>query len=150
MTLLRSSGIEAERIAPVEPTRSQNMTVSCRRSASVDRAAETEARVGPRFIRGIGGQGRCCFRFQGRDRRKQFAAVTDRGHADADQVVGRQLRKHFAIDIVVAETGACIVEPQAAQPRRNVHQWILRLREAVALFDNDRPLPFKLPAAALK
>ena len=30
----------------VEPTRSQNMTVSCRRSASVDRAAETEAESG--------------------------------------------------------------------------------------------------------
>ena len=36
------------------------------------------------------------FQIEGRNRRKQFAAVSDRGHADADQVVGRQLRKHFA------------------------------------------------------
>ena len=36
--------------------------------------------------------------------------MTDRGHADTDQVVGRQLRKHFAIDIVVVECGRVLFE----------------------------------------
>jgi hypothetical protein len=44
----------------------------------------------------------------------RLAPVTDRGHADADQVVGRQLRQHFAIDIIVAECRRVLFEPQSA------------------------------------
>ena len=44
MTSLRTSGSRRADI-PVEPTRSQNITVSCRRSASAGRAAEIEAGV---------------------------------------------------------------------------------------------------------
>jgi len=43
---------------------------------------------------------------------EQLAPVADRGHADADQVVGRHLRQHFAIDIVVAESRRILFEPQ--------------------------------------
>ena len=38
--------------------------------------------------------------------------MADRGHADANQVLGRQLRQHFAIDIVVVECGRVLFEPQ--------------------------------------
>ena len=76
--------------------------------------------------------------------------MADRGHADADQVVGRQLRQHFAIDIVVAECRRVLFEPQPAQPRRYVHAVILGSEERQPLMDEDIPLPFGLPAAALK
>ena len=87
---------------------------------------------------------------QGRDRGQQLAAMADRGYADADQVVGRQLRQHFAIDIVVAECRRVLLKPQPAQPRRYVHAVILGSEERQPLIDDDIPLPFGLPAAALK
>jgi hypothetical protein len=40
---------------------------------------------------------------QGGDRGQQLAAMTDRVHAEADQVLSRQLRQHLAVDIIVAE-----------------------------------------------
>jgi hypothetical protein len=58
--------------------------------------------------------------------------MADRGHADADQVGGRQLRQHFAIDIVVAECRRVLFEPQPAQPRHYVHAVILRTKERQA------------------
>ena len=47
--------------------------------------------------------------------------MADRGHAQADQVVGRQLRQDLGIDIVVAERGHIALKAQALQPRRYVH-----------------------------
>jgi hypothetical protein len=41
--------------------------------------------------------------FERGDRSQQLAPVADRGHANADQVVGGQLRQHVAIDIIFAE-----------------------------------------------
>jgi hypothetical protein len=38
--------------------------------------------------------------------------MADRGHADADQVIGRELRQYFAIDIVVTECRCISFEPQ--------------------------------------
>ena len=87
---------------------------------------------------------------QGGDRGQQLAAMADRGYAHADQVVGRQLGQHFAIDIVVAECSRVLFEPQPAQPRRYVHVVILGSEERQRLMDEDIPLPFELPAAALK
>jgi hypothetical protein len=49
-----------------------------------------------------------------RNSSEELAAMADRGHADADQVVGRQLRYHFAIDIIVAECRRVLFEPQPA------------------------------------
>ena len=40
--------------------------------------------------------------------------MADRGHADADQVVGCQLRQHFIIDIVVADCRRISFEPSLA------------------------------------
>ena len=74
--------------------------------------------------------------------------MADRGHADADQVVDRQLRQHFAVDIVVAEGGRVLFEPQPAQPRRNVHTVILGSEERHFPGNEDSPRPFDPPAAA--
>jgi hypothetical protein len=60
---------------------------------------------------------------------EELAAMTDRSHADADQVVGRQLRQHFVIDIIVSECGRVSFEPQLAQPRHYVHAVILGSEE---------------------
>jgi hypothetical protein len=76
--------------------------------------------------------------------------MADRGHANADQVVGRQLRQHFAIDIVVAECRRVLFESQPAQPRHCVHAVILGSEERKPLMKEDIPLPFGLPAATLK
>jgi len=76
--------------------------------------------------------------------------MADRGHADANQVVGRQLREHFAIDIIVAECRRVSFEPQPAQPRHNVHAVILGSEERQSLMEEDIPLPFGVPAEALK
>jgi hypothetical protein len=81
-------------------------------------------------IRSSGG-----FVSQGRYSGKQPATVADRGHADADQIVGRQLRQHFAIDIVVAECRRVLFEPQPAQPRHYVHAVILGSEERQPLMN---------------
>jgi hypothetical protein len=56
----------------------------------------------------------CPVSLAGRDIEVESAAMADRGHADADQVIGRQLRQHFAIDIVVVERRRVLFEPQPA------------------------------------
>jgi hypothetical protein len=38
--------------------------------------------------------------------------VADRGHAKADQVVGRQLGQYFSVDIVVAERRGVASRPK--------------------------------------
>ena len=67
-----------------------------------------------------------------------------------DQVLGRQLRQHLGIDIVVAERRRIALKAQIPQPRRYVHAVILGSEERQPLMDDDIPLPFGLPAAALK
>ncbi len=54
------------------------------------------------------------------------------------------------IDVVVAECGRVLFEPQPAQPRRYVHAVILGSEERQPLMDDDIPLRLELPAAALK
>src|SRR5438309_9536119 len=117
MTSRRSSGSRRAASA-VEPTRSQNITVSCRRSASAETAPA----------------GATCAATGGASERRAAIAArsfrrADRAYADADQVVGRQLRQHFAIDIVVAECRRVLFEPQPAQPRCYVHAVILGSEE---------------------
>jgi len=59
--------------------------------------------------------------------------MADRGHAQADQVIRRQLRQHLGVDIVVAERRCIALEAQAQQPSRNVHFFALRSSQR---FDN--------------
>ena len=79
-----------------------------------------EAAVGGRDWQGRGL--RHIGRANGGNRGKELAAVADRTHPDADQVLRRQLRQNLGIDIVVAEGGLVSPQSQAAQPRRYVHQ----------------------------
>ena len=46
------------------------------------------------------------------------------------QILGRQLRQHLAIDVVVAECGHIVFKAQPAQPRRYVHAVILGSEES--------------------
>ena len=52
---------------------------------------------------------------------EELAAMADRRHADADQVVGGQLGQYLGVDIVVAESLLVLLEPQTAQPGCDVH-----------------------------
>src|SRR5215469_4421066 len=42
--------------------------------------------------------------------------MTDRGDAEANQIIGGQLRQNFAVDVVVTEGGGILFESQPAQP----------------------------------
>ena len=46
--------------------------------------------------------------------------MADRGHADADQILRRQLRQDFAIDIVVVECGRVLSKTELLQPTRHL------------------------------
>ena len=142
MTSRRSSG-SSRADSAVEPTRSQNITVSCRRSAVGAQAAGSSGRCPVTAAVGDGGAERG-------DRVEQLAAMADQGDAEMLQILGRQLRQHFAIDLVVAERRRVLFEPQPPQPRRYVHAVILGSEERQPLMVDDIPLPFELPAAALK
>jgi hypothetical protein len=96
----------------VDPTRSQNITVSCRRSASAGASTSRDAAVKTAAVP---------FSAERSNGGKELAPMADRGYADADQVVGRQLRQHLGVDIVVAERLLVLFEPQAVQPGCDVH-----------------------------
>ena len=93
----------------VDPTRSQNITVSWRRSAWAGAGAGGGTDAGVAVGAGAGARGAEC-----RDGGKELATMADRGHADGDQVVGRQVRQDVAVDIVVVECGRVLFEPQPA------------------------------------
>jgi hypothetical protein len=48
--------------------------------------------------------------------------MSDRGYANAGQVVGRQLRQHLGVDIILAQRGRVLFEPEAAQPFGHIHR----------------------------
>src|SRR6516164_5371332 len=86
----RSSGSSRADIG-VEPTRSQNITVSCRRSASaaVPRTGTATAapKSPPRSTAGV----------------EQPTAVADRGYPDVLEVLVRQRREDRSVDVFFAE-----------------------------------------------
>ena len=75
-------------------------------------AAEAPEMSFPLPVRGRGQRGDCV---------EKPAAVTDRGHADRDQVVCRQPRQEPCIDVIVAERLLVPLKPQAPQPACDVH-----------------------------
>src|ERR1700722_10931216 len=97
MAALISSGSSAADNS-VEPTRSTNITVSCRRSASVGRAAVKDLDWGTRSrLSRQGGLG------QGGDRFQELAAVPDDGDANVFKVIGSQLGQNIGSDLILAE-----------------------------------------------
>jgi len=94
----------------VEPTRSQNITVSCRRSASAvafaGDAAGTSSAARPAPA----------------DRFQQQPAMADRGYAQFFQIVDRQLRQDAQVDLVLAESLLVPLQSEPPQPAPNVHR----------------------------
>jgi hypothetical protein len=74
--------------------------------------------------------------------------VADRGHPDADQVLGGQLQQHLGVDIIVAERRHIAPKAQISQPRRHIHAVILGSEKRQTHVDDDIALPAYLPAAA--
>src|SRR6516164_6465776 len=135
MSSRRSSG--SNRVeSGVEPTRSQNIAVSWRRSASLEAAAVT-AEVGSGF-RGA----------ERSDGVQQLTPVADRRNANLPEILRCQLRQHFPIDLVVAEGRHIALKAQALQPRLYVHAVILGSEERQLYLFQDIALPIDLPAAA--
>jgi hypothetical protein len=97
----------------VEPTRSTNITVSCRRSAWFGGAAGGPGVGGARTAsgNGIGASRGAC---QGGDGLEQLAPLTDDGDAYALEVVGRELGSDLGVDLVVAERRLVASQAQIA------------------------------------
>ena len=101
MTSRRSSGSSRAESA-VEPTRSQNSTVSCRRSAA--RGAASSSR---------------CASLSGRaelgDRAQELLAVTER-EPELLQVLVGQVRQDLAVNVVLGKDRPVAAEPQPFEP----------------------------------
>ena len=97
----------------VEPTRSQNITVRCRRSASEERLA-VGASLDGCSTTGNGGAS---------PRSAAMASRSFRRSRDADafEILAGQLRKYLGVYTVVAKRRFVLLQPQAPQPHRNVH-----------------------------
>ena len=57
--------------------------------------------------------------------------MADRHHADLPEILGRQAGQHPFVDLVGAERRLVLLEPETAEPCRNVHA---RLPDAVTAF----------------
>jgi hypothetical protein len=53
--------------------------------------------------------------------------MADRGHPDADQILGRQPRQQLRVDIILAESQLVLLEPEPPQPLCNIHRRHARL-----------------------
>src|ERR1700739_321755 len=112
MTSRRSSGsMRAE--SAVEPTRSENITVTWRRSA-VSLAASSVARasdsgVGARALAGKEEGG------------EQLATTPDKSDAKLLQVLRRQPRQDAVVDLIIAECCLILFEAKPPQPTSEIH-----------------------------
>ena len=110
----RSSGsIRAE--SAVEPTRSENITVTWRRSA-VSLAAL-------RLAGGASDRRRRCARFsaQSGDGVEQLTAMPDKSDTKVLQVLRRQVRQDRVVDLILAECRLILFEAKPPQPTSDVH-----------------------------
>ena len=58
---------------------------------------------------------------QRRDRFEEPAAIADHGDADLLEILPGQLGEYLGVDAVVAKRRLVLLEPQAPQPRRDLH-----------------------------
>ena len=63
--------------------------------------------------------------------------MPDQGDTEILQILGRQAREHFFVDLVVAERLLVTLKTKAAQPRLYVHAVILGSEERQPLKDDD-------------
>ena len=66
-----------------------------------------------------------CFAAQSGDCRQQLPAMTDRGDAEADQIIGGQLAQDLAVDVVGGERRSVVPETEPAEPIRDVNRHCL-------------------------
>jgi hypothetical protein len=76
-------------------------------------------------------------------------AMAYRRNPELAQILSCQPAQHLLVNVVVAERGRVLLEPEAAQPSHYVHAVILGSEERQPLVKEDIPLPFGLPASAL-
>ena len=105
MTSRKSSG-SSRAASAVESTRSQNITVSCRRLGhSGRRSIGSAGSLGPERGDGI----------------KQSPAMSDQIDVEILQIVGGQAGQQARVDLIRAERRLVLLEPETAEPCRNVH-----------------------------
>ena len=94
---------QGEMTSAVEPTKSQNITVSCRRSAS----------AGAKAL-GVAARDDGCRNSYAERRNsiEQFAAMTDRSNADLFQILRCELRQHLLIDLVIPKQRLIALQAQ--------------------------------------
>ena len=66
------------------------------------------------FLRWLGGM-------QLGDRGRQSASVTDRAHAQFNQIALRQLAQRLPVDVVVRESLGVLAHPKAPEPYGHIH-----------------------------
>ena len=76
--------------------------------------------------------------------------MPDQGDTKILEILGRQARQHSLVDLVVAEGRHIALKAQILQPCRYVHAVILGSEARQFLMDDHKPLPFELPAVALR
>src|SRR5271166_4246190 len=118
MTSRRSSG-SSRAASSVEPTKSQNITVSCRRSASPFGARVVVVSPGgpEASAAGVGAA---------------KAAMADGGDPQIAQILGGQPPQDRIVDVIVAESRRVLCEPQSAQPLGNIERHGRSLPRGVA------------------
>ena len=119
MTSRRSSGSSRDERA-VEPMRSQNITLSGRRSAS---AVEDRFRAlaSSRGVQKFRPASQACRLTKCGDRFEQKATVANHRDAEILEVLGRQLRQHPDVDPVVAECRLVLLKSQVSQELADIH-----------------------------
>jgi hypothetical protein len=105
----RSSGSNRAE-SDVDPTSSENITVTCRRSAALWLPQQ-------RRIPGW----RAYFSAEGSDRVEQLTAMPYKLDPEVLQVLRRQARQDRLIDLVVAEVRLILFEAEPPQPTSDVH-----------------------------
>jgi len=48
--------------------------------------------------------------------------MADRGHADGDQVLGRQVRQDVSVDEIVAESWLVLLKTELLKPTRDIYR----------------------------
>ena len=108
MTRLRQSSASSFAARLVEPTRSQNITVIGRRSATI-RGRLSAAGFGGKQLRW-----QAALRIQRGDRLEQPLPIAESGDADVLEVGVRQPRQYVRVDLVVAKCGLVLAESEAS------------------------------------
>ena len=76
--------------------------------------------------------------------------MSDQVDTEFLEVVSRQAWQDPLANLILPERGGVLFKTQTAQPLRYVHNVVLGSEERQPPLNDDIPLPFALPATALK